>query len=136
MLKILNKPEIDHTDKNLYTHISNKDFVKMWNEYIALVKRYPEVSGSYLFAWSYTSGETQDLIIEGLTSTSRYMDLLLNSISIGYTLVNKSTVFLRILASKLQIQHDSPIDYTSLFNRLYYEDEKKLLRLVHDEESV
>ena len=41
----------------MYNLINKKEFVAMWNECIALVKRSPNIIAAYLFAWSRANDE-------------------------------------------------------------------------------
>ena len=136
LLGVLNNDTVDHTDKEMYTQINGKEFVEMWNTCIALAKRQPKVLAAYLFAWGRTDDEKQDLIVDGLCGASKYTALLVDAVKQSYALVHKTSIFLCMLAAKLEITFDRAVDYTTIFDRLYDEDPKRLLKLVRNEDAA
>ena len=136
LLGVLNSPNVDQTDKDMYAQINDEEFVTMWNTCIALAKRQPRVLAAYLFAWGRADDEKQDMIVDGLCGASKYTGLLVDAVKQSYPLVHKTSIFLCMLAVKLEIQFDRAVDYTTIFDRLYDEDPKRLLKLVRDEDAA
>lgn len=135
LLGILNSPTVDQTDKDMYGEINGKEFVEMWNTCISLAKRQPKVLAAYLFAWGRADDEKQDMIVGGLCGASKYTELLVDAVKQSYPLVHRTSIFLCMLAVKLEIAFDRAVDYTTIFDRLYDEDPKRLLKLVRDEDA-
>ena len=58
---------------------------------------------AYLFAWGRANDEKQDLVIQGFCGASRYTALLVDAVKQSYPLVHKTSIFMCVLAAKLEI---------------------------------